>query len=119
MRRAFRKAIGGADGMGGRCLAAGAWARKSARSPREDRQWRKERRAAPTSRVMTSRLPAQAKAARARRRRWSALRRSSSGLAPVAQLDRAPDYESGGQEFESLRARQLLQYVIRYSSELS
>ena len=23
-----------------------------------------------------------------------------------AQLDRAPDYESGGQEFESLRARQ-------------
>ena len=27
--------------------------------------------------------------------------------APVAQLDRAPDYEFGGQEFESLRARQL------------
>src|ERR1700722_2861144 len=27
--------------------------------------------------------------------------------APVAQLDRAPDYESGGQEFESLRARHL------------
>jgi hypothetical protein len=26
-------------------------------------------------------------------------------LAPVAQLDRAPDYESGGWEFESLRAR--------------
>ena len=26
--------------------------------------------------------------------------------APVAQLDRAPDYESGGWEFESLRARQ-------------
>ena len=25
--------------------------------------------------------------------------------APLAQLDRAPDYESGGQEFESLRAR--------------
>jgi hypothetical protein len=25
--------------------------------------------------------------------------------APVAQLDRAPDYESGGWEFESLRAR--------------
>jgi hypothetical protein len=25
--------------------------------------------------------------------------------APVAQLDRAPDYESGGREFESLRAR--------------
>src|SRR5262249_43682258 len=25
--------------------------------------------------------------------------------APVAQLDRAPDFESGGQEFESLRAR--------------
>lgn len=28
--------------------------------------------------------------------------------APLAQLDRAPDYESGGQEFESLRARQSL-----------
>ena len=27
--------------------------------------------------------------------------------APVAQLDRAPDYESGGQRFESFRARQL------------
>jgi hypothetical protein len=29
----------------------------------------------------------------------------SATNAPVAQLDRAPDYESGGQEFESLRAR--------------
>src|SRR5947209_4520634 len=28
-----------------------------------------------------------------------------AGNAPVAQLDRAPDYESGGREFESLRAR--------------
>ena len=27
--------------------------------------------------------------------------------APVAQLDRAPDYKSGGQEFKSLRARQI------------
>ena len=27
--------------------------------------------------------------------------------APVAQLDRAPDYEFRGQEFESLRARHL------------
>src|ERR1043165_7935271 len=26
-------------------------------------------------------------------------------LAPVAQLDRAPDYESGGRRFESFRAR--------------
>src|SRR5271165_2885295 len=34
-----------------------------------------------------------------------------TGCAPVAQLDRAPDYESGGQEFESLRARQSFQYV--------
>src|SRR5262249_19468424 len=30
--------------------------------------------------------------------------------APVAQLDRAPDYESGGQDFESLRARHLTCY---------
>ena len=28
--------------------------------------------------------------------------------APVAQLDRAPGYEPGGREFESLRARQPL-----------
>ena len=28
-------------------------------------------------------------------------------MVPVAQLDRAPDYESGGWEFESLRARQI------------
>ncbi len=27
--------------------------------------------------------------------------------APVAQLDRAPDYEFGGREFESLRARHI------------
>src|SRR6266702_3227682 len=32
-------------------------------------------------------------------------RLSAPVSAPVAQLDRAPDYESGGQEFESLRAR--------------
>jgi hypothetical protein len=29
-------------------------------------------------------------------------------IAPVAQLDRAPGYELGGREFESLRARQIL-----------
>jgi hypothetical protein len=31
--------------------------------------------------------------------------------APVAQLDRAPDYESGGQRFESFRARHFLPYI--------
>src|ERR1700730_16406960 len=36
----------------------------------------------------------------------SAPRRSAKN-APVAQLDRALDYESRGQEFESLRARHL------------
>src|SRR3954452_9960605 len=34
------------------------------------------------------------------------LRLASTRSAPVAQLDRAPDYESGGQRFESFRARQ-------------
>ena len=38
-------------------------------------------------------------------RRRKFFRLSRSARAPVAQLDRAPDYESGGQEFESLRAR--------------
>src|ERR1035437_9594811 len=33
----------------------------------------------------------------------------SAKHAPVAQLDRALDYESRGQEFESLRARQIYQ----------
>lgn len=38
----------------------------------------------------------------------SASHEAADALAPVAQLDRAPDYESGGQRFESFRARQLL-----------
>src|SRR5437879_11758900 len=37
----------------------------------------------------------------------------TSENAPVAQLDRAPDYESGGQEFESLRARHYLATTYR------
>jgi hypothetical protein len=37
--------------------------------------------------------------------------RCSAKNAPVAQLDRALDYESRGQEFESLRARH---FGIRY-----
>ncbi len=36
----------------------------------------------------------------------------TSACAPVAQLDRAPDYESGGQEFESLRARHFSPTVL-------
>jgi hypothetical protein len=35
------------------------------------------------------------------------------GNSPVAQLDRAPDYESGGREFESLRARHYLTPSVR------
>ena|SRR5215510_12136272 len=38
----------------------------------------------------------------------SVVRFPAAESAPVAQLDRAPDYESGGQEFESLRARHQL-----------
>src|SRR5580704_2983653 len=50
-------------------------------------------------------------------------RGSPEGEAPVAQLDRAPDYESGGREFESLRARQLNQllkslYIIDICPEI-
>ena len=36
----------------------------------------------------------------------------SLGEAPVAQLDRAPDYESGGWRFESFRARHFPEYEI-------
>jgi hypothetical protein len=50
----------------------------------------------------------------ARRRRWVF---PAHWSAPVAQLDRAPDYESGGQEFESLRARQSFLKVIRTLSQ--
>src|SRR5262249_24960296 len=39
------------------------------------------------------------------------------GDAHVAQLDRAPDYESGGRTFESFRARQQLQYLGSKTSE--
>jgi hypothetical protein len=45
--------------------------------------------------------------------------RRVSQCAPVAQLDRAPDYESGGQEFESLRARQYLQHFSKESGSLA
>jgi hypothetical protein len=38
----------------------------------------------------------------------------SAKNAPVAQLDRAPDYESGGQEFESLRARHLRLFSLGF-----
>jgi hypothetical protein len=37
--------------------------------------------------------------------------------APVAQLDRAPDYESGGQRFESFRARHFFQRLKAYRLE--
>jgi hypothetical protein len=39
--------------------------------------------------------------------------------APVAQLDRAPDYESGGQRFESFRARQFSLVSIANLGKLS
>jgi hypothetical protein len=51
-------------------------------------------------------LPVSPKAARARPRSGLAFAALKRTRAPVAQLDRAPDYESGGREFESLRARQ-------------
>src|SRR6185312_14386122 len=37
-----------------------------------------------------------------------AIQRGGVDQAPVAQLDRAPDFESGGQGFESLPARHLV-----------
>ena len=40
-----------------------------------------------------------------RRARITARSLSAKAQAPVAQLDRAPDYESGGQRFESFRVR--------------
>src|SRR5258706_11990027 len=46
-----------------------------------------------------------------RHRRASASFEGPAKNAPVAQLDRALDYESRGQEFESLRARQHLARV--------
>ena len=38
-------------------------------------------------------------------------------LAPLAQLDRAFDYESKGQEFESLRVRHFSSYVLNGSNK--
>ena len=45
-------------------------------------------------------------------------RHPKTTLAPVAQLDRAPDYEFGGREFESLRARQQFQ-VLRLGRSMT
>ena len=42
--------------------------------------------------------------------------RSFAKNAPVAQLDRASDYESEGRAFESLRVRHILQLVIALSA---
>ena len=39
---------------------------------------------------------------------WSMIR----PFAPVAQLDRVPDYESGGRTFESYRARHIQKSLI-------
>ena len=50
-------------------------------------------------------LPAQAKAVRGAHGFRGAPPPPYPTQAPVAQLDRAPDYEFGGREFESLRAR--------------
>ena len=43
--------------------------------------------------------------------RRASCRYSTASKAPVAQLDRASDYESEGRAFESLRARQFFQYL--------
>src|SRR5690606_2111108 len=48
-----------------------------------------------------------ARKALSERPRRRTLRVKPALVAPVAQLDRAPDYESGGQRFESFRARHL------------
>jgi hypothetical protein len=42
--------------------------------------------------------------------RFGDISRAMRATAPVAQLDRAPDYESGGRRFESFRARQLRRF---------
>ena len=44
-----------------------------------------------------------------------AIQRGGVDQAPVAQLDRAPDFESGGQGFESLPARhRILRILVLY-----
>jgi hypothetical protein len=40
-----------------------------------------------------------------------------NGRAPVAQLDRAPDYESGGRTFESFRARHSLSRDLTFPED--
>jgi hypothetical protein len=45
----------------------------------------------------------------------SVAHQSTPACAPLAQLDRASDYESEGREFESLRAR----HTSRYNNQLT
>ena len=77
----------GGRSYGGRAVAAGLW-----------KKMRLER---------SRGLPGGEEPFRQRLRRRGHLP-DTSRQAPVAQLDRAPDYESGGQRFESFRARHLL-----------
>ena len=44
---------------------------------------------------------------------WLAKHRRVLALYETARQDIAPDYKSGGQEFESLRARQLTQWLAQ------
>jgi hypothetical protein len=53
------------------------------------------------------------------RQLWALRPEMPAKNAPVAQLDRAPDYESGGQEFESLRARQHLSEITVFLSTVT
>ena len=48
------------------------------------------------------------------RHQWAERPEMPAKNAPVAQLDRALDYESRGQEFESLRARQLNKVFLTF-----
>src|SRR5208282_3056400 len=88
-----------------RARGAGAKASRSL-APRRTR--RLGRRPA-TARARDLLLPARAKAVRGPACFRGAPPPPLPTQAPVAQLDRAPDYESGGREFESLRARQRFQ----------
>ena len=61
--------------------------------------------APPATIGLLTHLPSAERASRHPLATGTGLHRRPVRRAPVAQLDRAPDYESGGQRFESFRAR--------------
>ena len=94
------------EGAAREAASGGARMSGARRAARRNCALGRRRLGAPQTRVRRTRRRADALPRRKIAYSYAPLPGHPEAKAPVAQLDRAPDYESGGQEFESLRARQ-------------